>query len=565
MVMRGKRPLAHRWRSQSWRSGPPRDGNRGRGRFGFNAASLTRSRFGLREAAARRLRGPLRKRPRAAPPPEPEATLNEQPLRSGGTLGPLASARDAQADGWTSALHDELRRSFVSYRPSNLPEGMLREWFHMLSHRVDWHRPKVGQRKIPRSAAWLTAEPCKCTYRYSGTAWPALPMEGWFQDITDEVCRLCGIRERPNSCNANYYEDGSQSVGWHTDDEPLFNATRQDALIISLSLGATRSFMLRPNDAPEDVVRMRLNNGDICTMEGLTQKHYKHCVPPEKHVGYARINLTWRWVVAHDDGCPGVEVPPIRPRATLLARKVVLVEDEDETDNERAVVIQSDSEDHEDQPRRRLPHNQESADTDSDVQQHQVEEHDRDEPPQSAPGFGYGSSKKGTDASRRVQVDAESEDVSETEDEEDDRSSETDDRREESVERRRSSSRVLARSQSREAAPARLHARQHPRVSLRKRERPASDRESVLRAKLEETMGRKRQRVGSEDSRPPREPRRERPRESPRSRPNRGLRNALFEALHQRPPLQRDGGESFSRDWAPTARKVMLKARAARS
>jgi epoxyqueuosine reductase QueG len=46
-------------------------------------------------------------------------------------------------------------------------------------------------------------------------------------------------------------------------------------------------------------------NGDLSTMEGLCQKHYRHSVPADLSVTQPRINLTWRWIVDHcDDGCP---------------------------------------------------------------------------------------------------------------------------------------------------------------------------------------------------------------------------------------------------------------------
>ncbi|CAJ1328700.1 unnamed protein product [Effrenium voratum] len=97
------------------------------------------------------------------------------------------------------------------------------------------------------------------------------------------------------------------SVGWHADDEQLFQGKSRDCRIISLSLGATRSFELRRNwsDASEDhTVRLELGDGDLCTMEGMLQKHLQHRVPREHQVSGPRINLTWRWIVKHAPGCP---------------------------------------------------------------------------------------------------------------------------------------------------------------------------------------------------------------------------------------------------------------------
>ena len=127
--------------------------------------------------------------------------------------------------------------------------------------------------------------------------WPSHDMPGWFQLITEKVMEQCGVTDFPNSCNANLYEDGDDVVGWHADDEPLFNATNQDALIISLSLGTSREFVYRLNTQPDREHPIMLNDGDLCTMEGMTQKYYKHSISKKKGEALARINLTWRWIV----------------------------------------------------------------------------------------------------------------------------------------------------------------------------------------------------------------------------------------------------------------------------
>lgn len=133
---------------------------------------------------------------------------------------------------------------------------------------------------------------------------------GWMKEIMAVYMPLCGLHDPlawPNSCNLNCYSDGTDSLDWHADDEPLFAGRERDTCIISLSLGDTRSFELRlASDDQGDVpaVKLRLANGDLCTMEGLVQRHYEHRVPRAGgKSSRLRVNLTWRWIVAHERRC----------------------------------------------------------------------------------------------------------------------------------------------------------------------------------------------------------------------------------------------------------------------
>lgn len=50
------------------------------------------------------------------------------------------------------------------------------------------------------------------------------------------------VGQRVNGVLLNYYRDGQDSMGWHSDDEPEL---RRDPLVASLSLGGSRRFDLR--------------------------------------------------------------------------------------------------------------------------------------------------------------------------------------------------------------------------------------------------------------------------------------------------------------------------------
>ncbi|CAJ1331238.1 unnamed protein product [Effrenium voratum] len=172
-----------------------------------------------------------------------------------------------------------------------------------------WLQPSTRWGPMPRKTAWMVAQPCSCSYYYGGMEVQPIAYPMWMLELMQEVMPKCGfsdLAEMPDSCNLNLYEDGTQMVGWHADDEDLFQGKSKDIRIISLSLGATRHFELELNwPAPEEVLgaKQQLADGDICTMEGMTQKHYMHRVPEEEKPIGQRINLTWRWVAKHETTC----------------------------------------------------------------------------------------------------------------------------------------------------------------------------------------------------------------------------------------------------------------------
>ncbi len=90
--------------------------------------------------------------------------------------------------------------------------------------------------------------------------------------------------------------------------------------IVSISLGAKRDFLLKPNDGGKTMT-VALAAGSMLTMEGTTQQYYKHSVPPRKRCKAPRINITFRHVVkkrarADDDG--DEEGPPKKKKRTRV-------------------------------------------------------------------------------------------------------------------------------------------------------------------------------------------------------------------------------------------------------
>lgn len=204
---------------------------------------------------------------------------------------------------------DESRRCFAAFHPSPVSNDRLSQLFHTIKNGTEWLQPKGPLGVIPRQTAWMVASGCECTYHYGGIAVKPAVFPQWMFDVMRSYMPLCGFNDAskwPNSCNLNLYENGSQSVGWHADDEVLFQGLHNDIRILSLSLGQRRKFRIKknwPQEGEDDCHTFMLSSGMLCTMEGMLQKHYQHCVPKEKEDLGPRINLTWRWIVKHDKGC----------------------------------------------------------------------------------------------------------------------------------------------------------------------------------------------------------------------------------------------------------------------
>ena len=90
----------------------------------------------------------------------------------------------------------------------------------------------------------------------------------------------------------NYYQDGTNNIGMHSDDERGLVGP-----IVSLSFGSDRYFDIRSRhstSAPK--TRLNLLTGSMLVMAGETQKNYLHGVPTQRKIKSPRINITLRMV-----------------------------------------------------------------------------------------------------------------------------------------------------------------------------------------------------------------------------------------------------------------------------
>jgi len=168
-----------------------------------------------------------------------------------------------------------------------LPPNVADRYFADLRDNCQWEqKPGIFGHMQPRLIASYGNE--GVSYKYSGVENIALP---WTTTLLEIKKRIEAVQGEYNYCLLNRYRSGSDSMGWHADDEP-----EMGNVIGSLSLGATRKFRIRHNRTRETQTFL-VNHGSLIIMAGTMQQFWQHEVPKTKQNIGERINLTFRKIV----------------------------------------------------------------------------------------------------------------------------------------------------------------------------------------------------------------------------------------------------------------------------
>lgn len=142
------------------------------------------------------------------------------------------------------------------------------------------------QHAQPRLTAWHGDKP----YRYSGLTLEPLPFTPLLLGLKAAVEAASGACF--NSVLLNYYRDGRDSMGMHSDDEPELGPA---PVIASLSFGATRDFILQ-HKRTKQRLKLPLASGSLLLMGGNMQKNWLHGINKSSRPIGARVNLTFRFI-----------------------------------------------------------------------------------------------------------------------------------------------------------------------------------------------------------------------------------------------------------------------------
>jgi alkylated DNA repair dioxygenase AlkB len=178
------------------------------------------------------------------------------------------------------------------YFPGFLSESEATTYFEDFKTSIGFEQHEVTifgkTHKTPRLESFHAKE--NRSYSYSGNKLASKP-------FTEALNLLCERIEKAtnsefNCVLINLYRDGSDSNGWHADNEKELGPNPE---IASLSLGATRRFDLKHNETPEKI-SMELHAGDLLWMDNQIQNFYKHQIAKTIRVLEPRINLTFRLI-----------------------------------------------------------------------------------------------------------------------------------------------------------------------------------------------------------------------------------------------------------------------------
>jgi alkylated DNA repair dioxygenase AlkB len=182
--------------------------------------------------------------------------------------------------------------AWLEIEPQWLGAAEADRLLQVLRDELTWEQREIvlyGRRVLqPRLIAWAGEK----GYRYSGQTLEPRAFTPHLIPLLEAVQARTHVAF--NHVLANRYRDGNDSMGFHADDEPELGENPQ---VATISLGATRRFVLRPRRGREtDPHAYDLGHGSLLIMGGTCQRQYHHGVPKQPSVRDERVSLTFRWL-----------------------------------------------------------------------------------------------------------------------------------------------------------------------------------------------------------------------------------------------------------------------------
>lgn len=186
-----------------------------------------------------------------------------------------------------------LKEAEIFYYPRFFSLETSNSYFDILKSTIAWRQEevKVFGKVYPQPRLTALYANNKKEYTYSGLTLKPETFTDTLQEIKAKVEQL--YKHTFTSCLLNLYRSGSDSNGWHADDEKELG---KNPVIASISLGQERMFHLRHKKSKEWKHKLLLENGSLLIMAGATQHHWQHQLPKTRKTIGERINLTYRFI-----------------------------------------------------------------------------------------------------------------------------------------------------------------------------------------------------------------------------------------------------------------------------
>lgn len=189
----------------------------------------------------------------------------------------------------TSVL--ELDDADINYQSGFIEHAAALSLYQTLLEQTQWRQEVITvygkQHPTPRLSCWMGNS--DLDYGYSHIRMQPVKWSKTLLKVKQQIEHAADATF--NSVLVNYYRDGQDSNGWHSDDEPELG---KNPIIASLSLGAPRDFHLR-HKQKNLKHKITLENGSLLMMRGPTQHFWQHHIPKRAHA-LGRINLTFRTI-----------------------------------------------------------------------------------------------------------------------------------------------------------------------------------------------------------------------------------------------------------------------------
>jgi alkylated DNA repair dioxygenase AlkB len=182
----------------------------------------------------------------------------------------------------------------LTYYPKFLQKQQADELFQILLEVTAWRHDKVKVFGKTYDQPRLTAlySETSSPYSYSGLTMYPDPFPKYLLPVKKATEQLS--QHQFNTLLLNLYRNGSDSNGWHADNEKELGL---NPVIASISLGEERPFHFKHKTIKAQRHKLYLGHGSLLIMSGEMQHFWVHQIAKTRKEINPRINLTFRTLI----------------------------------------------------------------------------------------------------------------------------------------------------------------------------------------------------------------------------------------------------------------------------